>query len=109
MCVNQLVPTVQETYLAFDAHSTLKMMGKFFGHAKMFDKVWHAGLIYNLKSVAALRDLLKLTKNFMNNRPNRILLDDHTWDWLPVQASVPQISISGPLFFPIILMTFQII
>ena len=61
-----------------------------FGYVKAFDKVWHVGLIFKLKSVGISDALLQLIKSFLTNRFQRFILN-----------SVPQGSILGPFFFPI--------
>ena len=42
---------------------------------------------------------LKLIQSFVNNRLQRVVLNDQTSAWTPVLAGVPQGSILGPLFF----------
>ena len=66
---------------------------------KAFDKVWHQGLIYKLKSVGVSDSLLKLIQSFLTNRFQRVLLNGQTSEWLPVKAGVPRGSILGPLSF----------
>ena len=61
--------------------------------------VCHTGLIYKLESMGVSGDLLKLIKDFLNNRFQQVLLNGQTSDWLPVKAGVPRESIFGPLFF----------
>ena len=41
----------------------------------------------------------KLIQSFLNNRLQRVVLNDQTSAWTPVLAGVPQDSILGPLFF----------
>ena len=43
--------------------------------------------------------LLDLTENFLENRFQRVVLNVQASELLPVQAVVPQGSISGSLFF----------
>ena len=66
--------------------------------SKAFDKVWHEGLIYKLKSIGVSDLLLKLIQSFLSNRFQRILLNSQASEWLSVKAGVPQKSILGPLF-----------
>ena len=67
--------------------------------SKAFDKVWHEGLIFKLKSMGICNDLLDLIGSFLDNRFQRVVLKGQTSEWLPVIAGVPQGSYSGPLFF----------
>ena len=66
--------------------------------SKAFDKVWHQGLIFKLKSVGVLDSLLNLIESFLSNIFQRVLLNGQTSKWLPVKAGVPQVSILGPVF-----------
>ena len=50
-CINQPVSITHEIYSAFDYNPFLKVQGVFLDLSKAFDKVWHDGLIYKLKSL----------------------------------------------------------
>ena len=49
-CVHQLLSIMHEIYKAFDANPSLDVRGVFLDLSKAFDRVWHDGLIYELKS-----------------------------------------------------------
>ena len=98
-CINQLVSITHEIYSAFDCNPSLEVRGVFLDLSKAFDKVWHDGLIYKLKSLGISGNLLKLIQNYLDNRFQRVLLNGQTSEWKPVKAGVPQGSILGPLFF----------
>ena len=86
-------------YRAFDAYPTLESCGVFLDMSKAFDKIWHEGLISKLKSMGISNTLLELIKSFLKNRFQRVVLNGQMSEWLPVKASVPQLSILGLLFF----------
>ena len=99
-CVNQLLSIVHNLLKkAFDAYPTLETCGVFLDMSKAFDKVWHQGPIFKLKSTGVSDSLLSLIESFLSNRFQRVLLNGQTSEWLPVKAGVPQGSILGPLFF----------
>ena len=98
-CVNHLLLIVHNLYKTFDAYLTLETRGVFLDMCKAFDKVWHQGLIFKLKSVGVSDSLLSHTESFFSNIFQRVLLNGQTSEWLPVKAGVPQGSILGPLFF----------
>ena len=99
-CVNQLLSIVHNLYKGFDAYPTLETRGVFLDMSKAFDKVWHQGLIFKLKSVGVLDSPLNLIQSFLSHRFQRVLLNGQTSKWLPAKAAVPQGFILGPLFFP---------
>ena len=67
--------------------------------SKAFEKVWHQGLIFKLKSVGVSDSLLNLIESFLRNGFQKVLLNGQTSKSLPVEAGVPQGSILGPLFY----------
>ena len=74
-CINQLLFIVRALYTAFDAYLTLDARGVLLDMSKAFDKVWHEGLIQNLKSMGISDSLLKLIQNFLTSRFQRLLLN----------------------------------
>ena len=68
--------------------------------SKVFDKVWHQGLLFKLKSLGVSDSLSNLIESFLSNRFQRVILNGQTSKWLPVKADVAQGSVLGPLFFP---------
>ena len=69
-CEYQLLSIVHEIYKSFDCNPSLEVRGAFLDISKAFDKVWHDGLIYSIKSYKIkLSDTpLKLIENFLSNR-----------------------------------------
>ena len=56
---------VHKLYKAFDAYPTLETCGVFLDMFKAFDKVWHKGLIFKLKSVGVSDSLLHFIESFL--------------------------------------------
>ena len=78
----------------------LTKFGKIFlDISKSFDRVWHDGLIYKIKSFGISDTPLKLIENFLSNRYQRVVLNGQSSSWAEVSAGVPQESVLGPLFF----------
>ena len=98
-CTDQLLSIVHNIYKAFDEYPTLESGGVFLVMSKVFDKVWHEGLILKLKSMGICDALLDLIEIFLEHRFQRVVSNGLTSEWLPVRASVPQGPILGPLFF----------
>ena len=79
----------------------MEVRGVFLDLSKAFDRVWHDGLFYKLKSNRINANLFKLIKSFLNNRCQRVVLNGQSSVWKSVTAGVPQDSVLGPLFFVI--------
>ena len=65
-----------------------------FDIAKAFDKVWHEGLIFKLKTYRIDGDLLKLLINYLEDRKQMIVLNGQN-----ILSSVTQGSVLGPILF----------
>ena len=88
---NKLLPVHQSGFwsndsLSIDAYPTFETRGVFLDMSKAFDKVWHQGLIFRLKPIGVSDCLLSFIERFLSNRFQRVLLNGHTSEWLPVKA-----------------------
>ena len=98
-CISQLLSITHDILKGFDANPSLDTRAVFLDISKAFDRVWHEGLIFKLKSYGISGPLILLITNFLSGRSQRVVLDGQTSDWARILAGVPQGSILGPLFF----------
>ena len=66
---------------------------------KAFDRVWHAGLLYKLKSYGISGQIFGLICSFLGNRWLRVVLDGKSSQEYLVNVGLPQGSILGPTLF----------
>ena len=92
-CVNQLIPITHEIYESFD--DGFEVRGVFLDISKVFDKVWHEGLLLKLSLNGISGNLLKLLRDFLYCRKQRVVLNgqDSSLENENVNAGVPQGSI----------------
>ena len=96
-CVNQLISITHEICKSFD--DCYEVRGVFLDISKAFDEVWHQGLHFKLRQNGIFGELLNTFADFLNNRTQRVILNDQYSLWAKVEAGVPQNSILGPLLF----------
>ena len=65
----------------------------------MLDKIWHKGLLYELKQNSISYKLLDTFTGFLDFRKQRFYLDGQLSSWTSIKAGVTQGSILGPLSF----------
>ena len=97
--VNQLLSITHTIVQAFDCNPPLDVRSVYLDISKVFDRVWHDGLIYKLKRCGVSGQLLLLIQSFLSGRKQRTVLNGQSSNWGDISAGVPQGSILGPLFF----------
>ena len=95
--INELSATTHDIFKGFD--HVLEIRGVFLNISKVFDKVWHEGVIYKLRRNGVYRNLLQLLIIFLHSKKERVLLNDQNSSWGFINAGVPQGSILQPLNF----------
>ena len=69
--------------------------------SKVFDRVWHAGLLHIIKSYGILDQKFGLISSFLGNWWLRVILNGKSLQEYPVNNGAPQGSILGPTLFPL--------
>ena len=66
---------------------------------KIFEWVWHAGLLHKCKFYGISGQIFGLITSFLSNRQFQVVLDGKSSQEYPVNAGVPQGFILGPTLF----------
>ena len=96
-CISQLIAITHGIYKSFDANPSLETRCVFLDISKAFDKVWHDGLLYKLKCYGVEEDLFNILQNYLQNRKQRVVLNDQSSSWLDVNTGLPRGSVLGSL------------
>ena len=88
---------MHEIYKNLDYNPPYDKRRIFLDISKAFDKVWHKGLIFKLKSYRVDGSLLILMENYLAGRQQRVVLNKQGSSWKSILAGVPQGSVLGPL------------
>ena len=64
-CNAQLLSIIHEIQTAFDNNPTADVRGVFHHISKAFEKIWHAGLVFKLKSYGVEGELLSLLSELL--------------------------------------------
>ena len=80
-CIAQLLSIIHEIQTAFDNNPTVYVRDVFLDIFKAFDKVWHNGLVFKLKSYGSEGELLSLLQNDLQNRQQRVVLNGQRSGW----------------------------
>lgn len=66
--------------------------------AKAFDKVWHEGLLYKIKSLLPY-NYFRLLRSYLEGRKFLVRINDDTSTLREIKAGVPQGSVLGPILY----------
>ena len=95
--VNQLIDVYNTFCKALEESKEVRAI--FCDISKAFDRVWHKGLLFKLRSVGISGTLLQWLASYLNNRKQRVVLPGATSRWIFTDAVFPQGSILGPFLF----------
>ena len=98
-CISQLLSVVYKINSSFDCDPTIDVSGVFLDISKAFDKVWHKGILFKLKTYGVNGEVLTLLTNYLYERYQRVVLNGQTSSWELVKSGAHQGSVLGPLFF----------
>ena len=102
-CINQLLSITHNIFQSFDANPFLEVRGVYLDVNKVFDKVWHEGILFKLRSIGIKGKSLELLENFLYNRYQRVVLNGQSSSWKKINAgdSTSRINFRAPFIFSV--------
>jgi hypothetical protein len=96
-CETQLISTIQDIALELDNRKQIDIIIMDF--TKAFDKVPHRRLLLKLWRYGIRGKIHKWIEGFLTHRKQRVVIDGESSEWVNVESSVPQGTVTGPLDF----------
>ena len=94
-CTNLLLSITHQIYKFFDdGHEVRSVL---LDMSKAFDKVWHKGLIFELKHNGMSGNLLSTLTDFLKLSEQRVMFNGQLSSWSNTEIGIPQGSILDPL------------
>ena len=84
-CISQLLSITPEIHKSFDRNPPEDVRGVFLDISKVFDKVWHEGLIFKLNKYIVEEKSLMLLENYLKNQSQRVVLNALNSSWKKYQ------------------------
>ena len=81
---NQQIDLFNDIHRAFDSTKSLEIRAIFLDISKAFDKVWHDGLIFNMRQNGVSGRLFKFFQNYLNNRKQRVVINGFPAGYSPI-------------------------
>ena len=88
-CVLQLLSITQDIHKSFDCNPSQNIRGVFLDISKVFNKVWHEGQFFKLKTYDVEGKLIMLLESYLKNRKQKVVLNALSSSWKKILAGVP--------------------
>ena len=92
-CISQLLSIVNEIESSFGCNPPVDIRAIFLDISKAFDKWYHQGLLFKLKSCGVEGSLFCLLENYLENRKQRVILHGQCSSRENIVSGVPQGSV----------------